>query len=1027
MKMEVCHLHVHSEFSFLDGYCRLEELVKGAEAGGIKALALTDHFNMSGSVPFYQLALAAGIKPIFGVEIVLEPPECFHLVLLAKNNQGYVHLMELVTRALMRNEGTFHVKWDELREKSPGLIALSGCRRGEIPYLLQKGLNRVAQNRARAYRNLFGQRNFYLEISASFPPMLKKRLIRLSEESGLPLAGTNNVHYVEREEQKEHEQFLVLQKISRGSYPSHDGEQYLLQAKEMKEKFKNQPEILRNTREIADRCNVSLDLYDLHLPSLDLPEELTPEAALEKLVRSYHTSTKKEYEERLQRELDIIKRTGFAGYFLIVHDIVSFCLKQNIPVTARGSAVGSYVGYLLGMGTVDPVANNLYFERFLNPERASSPDIDLDISHTGRKKVLEYLYEKYGEGKIAHIGAFSTFAGRAAVHDAAKALGLDEEEASYYSSLVRSSYLPLGQSMELATQSNDLARNDHKIKEVLGLAGSLLGRIRHLTQHSSGVVLAPEGLTNYTALQYSRDGEIITQLDMHGIEALGLLKIDLLGSRFQSAIQFTQSEVKDGRSLEIKAHNLPPDDQKTYTMLGQGNSMGVFQLESTGTRLLMGRMRPRDLKDLIAATSLYRPGPLKSGMAENYLQRRQRGEQGEPPHPALRDVLKDSLGTIIWQEQVMETARVLAGYSLGQADILRRAMSKKSPVDMAGEKTEFISRSTESGIERDQAEEIFDLLSHFSSYCFNKAHAAAYAQLIYQTAYLKTYFPLEYMVALFNSHWGDQGRISKYLLECRRMNIDVLGIDINCSNSFFSLEEGKLRLGLAAVKNIGIRAVQAILEEREKGKFKSFDDFLYRMQFSRSLSVAAIESLIKCGAFSKFGHCYDLLWKLPGSLRLYRAGRAKGRSPLVMDGNGWGWGEDWEKISFRRQLRWEYEHLGYFISGNPLELTKDFNQEKLVSSNYIFSQQKVSTFRIAGLVTLIRVRRNDKGSPLYLVELEDREGNVEFYASPRQGWNAQVGDLVEVEIFYPSRENSYQLFLKKLGGKKCLRDVLGIT
>ncbi len=1018
---------MHSEFSFLDGYCRLEELIEGAKARDIKALALTDHFNMSGTVPFYKLARTQNIKPVLGAEINLGPPEYFHLVLLAKNNQGYIHLMELLTHALMRGGNEHHVKWEELRTKSPGLIALSGCRRGEIPSLLMQGKKEQAQTRARAYRNLFGQRNFYLEIAPSFSSLLKKRVVQLSRDTGLPLVGTNNVHYLHPEEEKEHSQFLVLQKISRGKYPPHDGGQYLLGAAEMEKSFQNYPEALINAEEIAERCNVTLDLNDLHLPSLDLPEGITPETALEKLVCSYHRSSSKDYNERLQRELEIIKRTGFAGYFLIVHDIVSFCLRHNIPVNARGSAVGSYVGYLLGMGTVDPVAHNLYFERFLNPERSSSPDIDLDISHTGRKKVLEYLYDKYGEGKIAHIGAFSTFAGRAAVHDAAKALGLDEQEASYYSSLVRSSYFPLEQSMELAAHSNAVSQDDPRINEVLSLAGSLLGRTRHLTQHSSGVVLASEGLTNYTALQYSRDGEVITQLDMHGVEALGLLKIDLLGSRFQSAIQLTQSEVKDGRNLEVRAHSLPANDRKTYKNLGRGHSMGVFQLESTGTRILMGRMKPRDLKDLIAATSLYRPGPLKSGMAENYLQRRKRGEQGPPPHPALGEVLKDSLGTIIWQEQVMATARVLAGYSLGQADILRRAMSKKKPVEMAAERKEFVRESKKRGVDEAQAEEIFDLLSHFSSYCFNKAHAAAYAQLIYQTAYLKTYFPLEYMVALFNSHWGDRGRISKYLLECRRMNIEVLGTDINRSSSFFSLEGKSLRLGLAAVHNIGVRGVQAILEEREKRRFASFDDFLQRIQSRKALSISAIESLIRCGAFSEFGHCYDLLWKLPGSVKLYRTGNSRGRSPLVMDGKGWGWGEEWEKISLQRQLRWEYENLGYFISGNPLDLVAAFNPGKQVSTNLIFSEPEVKSFRLAGLVTLIRVRRNEKGSPVYLVEMEDREGNVEFYASPSQGWNAQVGDLIEVEIFCPSRENSYQLFLKKLLRKKSLRTVLGIT
>ncbi len=1026
MKMDICHLHVHSEFSFLDGYCRLEDLITGARARGIKALALTDHFNMSGAVPFYQMALKNGVKPIFGAEVVLQGPQQYHLILLAKNNQGYVHLMQLITGALMRQSEEPFITWDELRNKSTGLIALSACRRGEIAVLLNSGKKRAARSRARLYRNLFGQRNFFLELAASYPPLLKKKLKELSQDTGIPLVGTNNVHYIQPEEEKEHQHFLVLQKISRGVYPVHDGSQYLLGAREMKNSFPDCPEVLQNAAEIAERCQVSLDLQDLHFPSLDLPEELAPEQALEDLARSYHDPSRREYEERLIKELDIIKRTGFAGYFLIVHDIVNFCVANSIPVNARGSAVGSYVGYLLGMGRVDPVAHNLYFERFLNPERSSSPDIDLDISHTGRKKVLAYLYEKFGKEKIAHIGAFSTFAGRAAVHDAARALGFAEQEAARYSSLVRSSYLPLNEAMQVAAKAGEVRETEACIQEVLKMAHSLLGRTRHLTQHSSGVVVAPEGLTNYSALQYSRDGEIITQLDMHGIEALGLLKIDLLGSRFQSAIQLTQDEISAERGIELQSYNLPADDQVVYEQLGQGCSMGVFQLESTGTRLLMGRMKPVDLKDLIAATSLYRPGPLQSGMAETYLQERSKGGQGTPPHPALQEVLKDSRGTIIWQEQVMETARVLAGYSLGQADILRRTLAGKNPADIAGQKVDFLRSSRERGIDPQQAEEVFEVLRFFSGYCFNKAHAAAYAQLIYQTAYLKTYFPREYMVGLFNSHWGDQGRISKYILECRRMNIEVLGVDINRSAAIFSQEGNSLRLGLAAVRNLGSRSLQAILEEREKRPFGSFDDFIYRMQTRGFVNKSALESLVKCGAFSSFGNCYDLLWQLPGTVKLHRSGSSNHRAPLIMENNGSGEDQQWEKMSLQRRLRWEYEHTGFFTSGHPLDLSSDLEPKRMVSSNYIFSQPQDKAFQIAGIVTQVRVRKNEKGDPVYLVEVEDREGNLEFYAGSGQNWNARPGDMVAVEIFWPQRDNSYQLFLKKILGKKNLQEVLKI-
>lgn len=976
--MKICHLHVHSEFSFLDSICRLEILVDKAKAMGMESLAITDHFNLSGAIEFYQLASAKGLKPILGAEIIVRRESDYHLTLLAKNNLGYSNLIKLITTAQMRNEKSLYVSWAELQRLSTGLIALSGCEQGEVATQILKGAGAKACYKAREYQNIFGKNNFYLEIIAAFPKSLKESFFRLSELSGVPIVISADVHYINRGDYHLQKKILRLQQISKNVYPLKSEGRYFLNQQEMKEAALNKEEAVINTDLIAQRCQVTFDLTELHLPHFAVPPKHTLDSYLKELCwQRYH---RKEggakgvvYERRLSWELELIAKTGFAGYFLIVGDIVDFARQNRIPLQARGSSVGSYVGYLLGFSDVDPVEYGLYFERFLNPQRISMPDIDLDICHSGRKTVLKYLRQRYGDQHMAHIAAYSTFAGRAALRGAAKALGYSEVVANKWSSLIKRPHALLQESLQLSKVLQEKYQNDAEFQAVFQLALHFERLPRHLTQHSAGIVLSREPLTNYLPLQYSRDQEVITQMDMHSVEALGLLKIDLLGSRFQSVIHATLL-----KTLPQSKTVVSKNDDRVYHSLCRGETLGVFQLESTGMRLLLGYLKPNCLKDLIAATSLYRPGPLKSNMALQYIQRRAKQEKVIFPHPKLKSILSESFGTILWQEQVMQTARILADYTLGEADLLRRATAKRIPKEMAKHKNRFIEGCLKNNITGQKAQEIFAILENFSSYCFNKAHAAAYAQLIYQTAYLKTYYPQEYMTALMNMHFFDSGRINRYLAECRRLQISLSAFDINRSNHGFILEHNEIRPGLAMIKHLGTKGVQSILAERQKGCFKSLHDFLQRMQGESSITIRAVESLIKAGAFDQFGRPYDMLWQLPAVLRCLRQqGNANKNLLLACDLKVGALAKI--AISPFKKMLWQGEVTNHFIGAHPLDYL-DFTNlgVEIIPLSEVFVAPAQQKLVLAGLVTALQVRKSKKGELIFIVELQDQSGSADI-------------------------------------------------
>ncbi len=1024
------HLHVHSEFSFLDGFCRLPELVGKARERGFKALAVTDHMNMSGAVEFYRLACSEQIKPIMGVEVVLRRQRGdYHLVLLAKNNLGYTNILELVSLAHLNRPQHPHITWEELKDRSAGLIVMSGCEEGEIPSMLQEGEWHRAVDVAAEYRNIFGKNNFFLEMVIAFPDSLQKRLLRLSAECSLPLAASNDVHYLKPGEEKVQHYLLVLQRISRGTFPKRSGGRYLLGKQEMEQACRRYPQAYKNAESIAERCNVTLDLEEMHLPHFPLEPGQTADSFLENRCWHLHEEKKKDdsrYRQRLQAELGIIKKTGFAGYFLIVGDIFSFCRKKNIPAQVRGSAVGSYIGYLLNFSSVDPVEYGLYFERFLNPERISMPDIDLDISHHSRKEVLSYLQHKYGRERMAHVAAYSTFAGRAALHDAAKALGLGEDRASNFSSLIKRPHALLEENFKMSAAIQEHYEREDDFCRAFNLARRLEKLPRHLTQHSAGVVLARDRLTNYTALQYSRDGEVITQFDMHSIEALGLLKIDLLGSRFQSVIHSTVKEVKKKIGLELVPWNFPTRDFEVFKAIQEARTMGIFQLESTGMRLLLGQLRPESLKDLIAATSLYRPGPLKSGMATRYIRRRRGREKVKPLHPSLSQVLQETFGTVIWQEQVMQTARIMAGYSLGEADLLRRATGKKIPAEMGKHRERFVAACQERGIRKREAVEVFKSLEHFSSYCFNKAHAAAYAQLIYQTAYLKVHFPLEYMTSLMNMHLFDTGRINRYLGECRRLGIKLLGPHINRSFAGFCVEEKGIRAGLSLVKNLGPRGVEAILQEREKGEFLSFHDFLHRL-YERGLNRAGIEALIKVGAFSSFGEEYHFLWQFPTFLAYLR--KTTGDKKNLLLNSDLPLKDFGQRLHWKQKMIWEAELLGHFITSHPLDVVSgNSGSAEVFPLASLYDSLPGKSFLVEGLVTGLQVRKSKRGGQVYMVELEDRSGSAEIvFFSDLVGADHRFfrgGKILLIEVVTSLREGVFQVTARKIVEERCLKDLL---
>lgn len=1045
------HLHVHTEFSLLDGLARLSDLIDRAKELGMNALAVTDHGNMYSVIDFYSLARDAGIKPIIGCEVYLAPSSRFerqgkgeaspyHLVLLATNKTGYRNLIQLCTHAHL--EGFYYrprVDRELLSQHSQGLLALSACLSGEIPRLVLAGDFDGARQAIRWYREVFGPENFFLEVQSHNLPDIEtvnKALYELSRETGAPLVATNDVHYVRREEARTQEILLCIQTNTTLDDPKRlsmgDDSFYLRSPEEMASLFSDLPEALANTQTIGERCDLRLDFHRVHLPQFPIPEGYTPDTYLEKLcrdgLRRRYQRVTQEIDERLRYELSVIEKTGFALYILIVADLVAHARESQILFGPRGSAAGSIVCYCLGISDIDPVANKLVFERFLNIERKEMPDIDMDFADDRREEMIAYCTEKYGRDHVAQIITFGTLGAKAAIRDVGRTLGLPYAVVDNVAKLIPS--LPVGITIDQALterrELRELYQADEAIKQLIDTARSIEGVARHASTHAAGVVISRDPLTHHVPLQRASRGEdaLMTQYPMNALAKIGLLKMDFLGLANLTILGRAVDVIRRTRGLEIDLQNLPTDDEKVFEMLGNGETMGIFQLEGAGMRRYIKELKPNSIHDLAAMVALYRPGPMAH--IPKFIRSKAGLEPIEYPHPALEPILADTYGVIVYQEQVLQIVQAIAGYTLGQADILRKAMGKKIPEVMRKQRASFISGAKKQGISEEDATKIFDLIEPFAGYAFNRAHAYCYAMLAYKTAYLKANFPEEYMVAVLSTSMGSTEKVAAAVAECRRLGIEVKPPDINRSDLEFTIEtcnhKRAIRFGLAAIKNVGAAAMEAIVAERRRGgPFRSADDFAQRVDL-RSVNKRVLESLVKAGAMDCLGRRSQLLAVLD---RMINYGQQTQKAvhlgqtslfDLISDENLSAaiLLPDIPESPSKEMLAWEKELLGLYASEHPMQTAF----LKLADSVTAFCDQITEelagqTVTVAGMITNLRRLTTKKGESMVAATIEDLQGSVEVVAFPRvfektkDVWEPEAIIVVEGKV--DSRDERVQL------------------
>jgi len=1024
------HLHCHTEYSLLDGANKVDKMFGRIQALGQPAVAMTDHGNMFGAIEFYREAKSHGIKPIIGCEIYVAPTSRFerkgvdrgpkeynnHLILLAMNNQGYRNLCKLVSLGYM--EGFYYkprIDKDLLRELNGGLIALSACLQGEVAQALSYGNYEKAKAAAEQYASIFGDR-YYIEIQDNKLPEQEKvnrLLVELARDISVPVVATNDCHYGARDDFYAHDVLLCVQT---GKTLDDDNrlkletdELFIKSAEEMAKGFDWCPGAVERTLEIAERCNVEIEFGRYHFPNFTPPKEISLDDYLDELAHKglderlegvTDPVLRATYLERLNYELGVIKDMQFPGYFLVVADFINYAKEHGIPVgPGRGSSAGSLVAYALRITDLDPIRHVLLFERFLNPERKSMPDIDVDFCIRGRAQVIQYVKEKYGADRVAQIATFGTMKAKAAIKDVGRALGLSFAETDAIAKLIPAPKqgfdYPLTEAMKMEPRLPELMKNDARVKTLMDHALRLEGLVRHASTHAAGVVLSNLPLVDHCPLFVDKEGGIVTQYEMSWVEKIGLVKFDFLGLKTLTLLHDCLKLIEGSRGEKIDLNRLPLDDPKTYRTLCNGNTTGVFQLESTGIRDMTVRIRPNCFEDLVAILALYRPGPLDSGMAEDYIKRKSGKEKIKYLHPLLEGILKDTYGVIVYQEQVMQTAQILAGYTMGDADILRRAMGKKDPEEMAAQRERFVSGAKAKKIDEKKAGEIFDQMETFARYGFNKSHSAAYALVSYQTAYLKTHYPVEFMAALMTSEMGDTDKVIKNLAECRDKNIVVLPPDINESLSDFTPVGEKIRFGLAAVKNVGEKAVEVILQSRNReGPFESLFDFCRRVDMT-AVNRRVIESLIKCGAFDSTGVSRSRMFgALEDAMRTGQnhqrdqasnqidifailGGPAKGAKK---PGDVYAPTKEW---SAQELLSFEKEALGFYITGHPLD--KYERALKRITSGTIAAVKEralTGEVRLGGVVSALRLRNTKKGDRYGSFNLEDKSGFVEVLAWP---------------------------------------------
>lgn len=1028
------HLHVHSEYSLLDGLTRVEDLVSFAKMSGHDSLAVTDHGAMYGAIKFYQEAKAAGIKPIIGVETYMaarsrldkQPgvdKDQFHLVLLAKNETGYRNLLQLVTLAHLT--GYYYkprIDWEILKKYSAGLICLSGCLAGEIATLIQNNEIAKAEKKAKEFADIFGQDNFYLELqmhpAISVQARVNIELVKMSRKLGLPIVATNDAHYLRREDAEAHEVLLCVQtqhtllERNRPLSLADSPDFYLRSEKEMKELFLQYPDAIANTRKIADMCNLEIPLGKWILPPFDVPEGYIPESFLkkgahERSLKLYGSPLKEEVKERLEYELTIIATKGYATYFLIVADFVNWAKSKGILVgPGRGSAAGSVVSYVLGITGIDPFYFNLPFERFLNPQRPSPPDIDLDFADDRRNEVIEYVSYKYGKDKVAQIITFGTMEARQAVRDTGRALGMPYSQPDRIAKLIPIGMQGFGMTIEKALKiSPDLKTaydKEPETKRLLDLSKKLEGVARHASVHAAGVVIADKPLVNYTPLQKDvKNKDIVTQYDMYtvGEDGVGLLKMDFLGLRNLTIIGETLKFVKDlhGESIDINTISL--SDKQTFESLAKGETTGIFQLESPGMRRHIKELKPTTIFDLMAMVALYRPGPMQ--VIPEFIARKHNSSRISYPHPLLESVLKQSYGIIAYQDDVLLTAITLAGYSWGDADKLRKAVGKKIPSEMKKQEEKFIAGCEKNGIPKSKAEEIFHLIEPFAGYGFNKAHAACYAMIAYQTGYLKTHYPVEFMTAVLTAESrvatgpAREEKLGLLVEECKRMEIPLLPPDINKSHVEFTIEKnskGKncIRFGLSAIKNVGTAAIDSILSAiRRAGEFTHLRDFLTRVDLTK-VNKKTVESLIKAGALDQFGKRAAMLSQFAttvldvqkekerqekGQIGLFEMESSDPLSHVV----------EIEEFSKTELLRFEKDFLGFYLTEHPLTPVLSQITNKVSHNLADISLTDVGAAVVVGgvILQIKKIITKSGGQEMAFIKLSDMTGAIELVVFPR--------------------------------------------
>ncbi len=1022
-KSDFVHLHLHSQYSLLDGACRISDAVQKAKEYGMHALAVTDHGNLFGAIEFYKKAKSAGVKPIIGCEMYYAPnsrydragiddavkERNYHLVLLAKSEKGYKNLIQLSSQSYL--EGFYYkprIDWEILEKYHEDIVCLSACMKGEVPNLFMQGQESKALEKAGRMAELFGRENFYLELQENgidAQRTINKQLFELSKKLNLQVVATNDCHYLTRESAKNHDVLLCIQTGKTLDDPDRlkfqTDEFYFKSPEEMKRAFAEIPDAIHNTIDIADRCNIELTFGKPLLPQYQVPQGHTLDSYLDELayrgLQERYPIIGEELENRLKYELDIIKRMGFSGYFLIVWDFIHFARSRGIPVgPGRGSAAGSIVAYCLKITDLDPLKYGLIFERFLNPGRISMPDIDIDFCYERRGEIIDYVTEKYGKDQVSQIITFGTMAARNAIRDVGRAMKIPLPEVDKIAKLV-----PFGVDMTLekALEQNKELRQQterhEKMQTMVNVAKSVEGFPRHASTHAAGVVISPTPLTDYVPLyRNSGTGDITTQYDMNIVSEIGLLKIDFLGLRTLTVIDNTLKLIEKRHGIKIDLSQIPLDDSKVYEMLSRADTDGLFQLESSGMRDLLRRLAPTNFEDISSVIALYRPGPLGSGMIEDFISRRHGKTQTEYLHPDLESILKNTYGVMVYQEQVMQISSKLAGFSMESADYLRKAMGKKDRGVMEKQKEAFINGCLKNKIDKKVAQTIFDLMDEFAGYGFNKSHTAAYAMVAYQTAYLKAYYAVEYMASLLTSEMGNHDKMVTYIKACRNMGIDVQPPDINESYANFTVTDDQaIRFGLAAVKNVGKAAIDSILTIREIEKFKSLFDFCSRVDTGK-VNSKVIESLIKCGAFDSLGaKRSQMLNILPQALShgsLTQRDKEQGQISFfdTLDvGNGNGTHEpEFPKIPELHEaqlLQFEKDLLGFYVTGHPLEQFESVI-ERYTDCSAAAVQEKPAgqTVNLGGVIVDLKLKRTKKGDNMADVFLEDFSGIVSLRAFP---------------------------------------------